>query len=89
MWKFTREFQPRFLFIIHKHPHTYKIIEILKLFYINIYIKIRTVNSDRLYKISEKKIRVINFIEKITKYNLKKNITDDFCNVLAYIIIVT
>lgn len=47
--------QHRFLFVIDKHPSKYKIIEILQLFQINVYIKIRTLNTDRLYKISEGK----------------------------------
>ncbi|KAF0772703.1 Uncharacterized protein FWK35_00016701 [Aphis craccivora] len=73
----------------HQHPHIFKIIEILKLFQINTYIKIRTTNTNFVIKINQKHAEKENFInQKIKGYSTKQIHEYDYVRVIKLIIFI-
>ncbi|CAI6364293.1 unnamed protein product [Macrosiphum euphorbiae] len=69
----------------HQHPNIFKIIEILKLFQVNTYIKIRTTINNPKPKISKKYAEKEDFInEKISDYRTSKINKYDYVKLLSY-----
>ncbi|CAI6349412.1 unnamed protein product [Macrosiphum euphorbiae] len=69
----------------HQHPNIFKIIEILKLFQVNTYIKIRTTINNPKPKISKKYAEKEDFInEKISDYRTSKINQYDYVKLLSY-----
>uniref|UniRef100_A0A2S2QVK6 MULE transposase domain-containing protein n=1 Tax=Sipha flava TaxID=143950 RepID=A0A2S2QVK6_9HEMI len=70
----------------HQHPNIFKIIEILKLFKVNTYIKMRTAISNQTKpKISKKYAEKVDFItEKISDYRTNKISQYDYFKYLSY-----